>query len=56
MAKFNNKHTDRTTNYEGADALRLSPEYELYCVVATSMIEDTFYEDKSSRINRISSW
>ena len=44
-----------TTNHEGATAWRMTPEWELYSTVVTTMgLEDKFYEDGESRVRRIS--
>ena len=43
-----------TTNYEGAQAWRMTPEWELYSTVATTMgVEDKFYERGEDRVRRI---
>lgn len=43
-----------TTNYEGAQAWRMTPEWELYSTVVTTMgVEDKFYECGESRVRRI---
>lgn len=44
-----------TTNHEGEKAWRLTPEWELYTAVATTMgTEDKFYERGEDRVRRIS--
>lgn len=43
-----------TTNYEGAQAWRMPPEWELYSTVVTTMgVEDKFYERGENRVRRI---
>ena len=43
-----------TTNHEGAIAWRMSPEWELYTTVVTTMgVEDKFYESGENRVRRI---
>ena len=40
-----------TTNHEGALAWRMTPEWELYTTVVTTMgVEDTFYEGGEERV------
>lgn len=43
-----------TTNHEGAQAWRMTPEWELYTTVVTTMgVEDKFYESGEERVRRI---
>ena len=43
-----------TTNHEGAIAWRMSPEWELYSTVVTTMgVEDKFYESGEDRVRHI---
>ena len=43
-----------TTNHEGAQAWRMTPEWELYSTVVTTMgVEDKFYERGEDRVRRI---
>ncbi|MCR4958873.1 MAG: TROVE domain-containing protein [Prevotella sp.] len=43
-----------TTNHEGAVAWRMTPEWELYSTVVTTMgVEDKFYERGNDRVRRI---
>ena len=43
-----------TTNHEGAIAWRMTPEWELYSTVVTTMgVEDKFYERGDDRVRRI---
>ena len=43
-----------TTNHEGAKAWRMTPEWELYTTVVTTMgVEDKFYESGENRVRRI---
>lgn len=50
MARFNesSKGTNKTTNYEGGEAYKLTPELKLYTRVCTSMLQSTFYEKSVS--------
>ncbi|MDR3219184.1 MAG: TROVE domain-containing protein [Dysgonamonadaceae bacterium] len=53
--KFNltNKGNNKTVNCEGADAYRLSPEWQLYTAAVTSSLSDKFYESAQTRIETI---
>ncbi len=53
--KFNMRiqSKDRITNYEGAPAFRLTPEFELYTAVVTSSLSNQFYEKADAKIIRI---
>ena len=54
--KFNfsiRKRVSATTNYEGAQALALTPKMELYTAIATTMLSDSFYEKADERLARI---
>ena len=42
-----------TVNHEGAAAVTLSPTMELYAAVATTMLNDSFYEKADERLTRI---
>lgn len=43
-----------TTNHEGATAWRMTPEWELYTTVVTTLgVEDKFYESGDNRVRRI---
>jgi len=55
MAKFNTatKKINVTTNYEGAEAYKLSPELELYSAVCTTILNNNFYEKDEDRLNRL---
>jgi len=45
---------DLTTNHEGDKAWRMTPEWELYTTVVTTMgTEDKFYENGEERVRRI---
>ena len=49
-------YNDLTQNHEGAKAWRMSPEWELYTTVVTTMgVEDKFYESGQDRVKRIAS-
>jgi 60 kDa SS-A/Ro ribonucleoprotein len=50
--KFGNK-VKKTVNYEGAKAFVLTPQLELYTVVATAGLSDQFYEKAADKIQRI---
>jgi 60 kDa SS-A/Ro ribonucleoprotein len=41
------------TNYMGAKAYKLTPEMELYAAVATSVMNDTYYEKADERLQRL---
>ena len=46
-----------TTNHEGATAWRMTPEWELYSTVVTTMgVEDKFYESGEDRVRVLSAW
>jgi 60 kDa SS-A/Ro ribonucleoprotein len=53
--KFNyfNKQKNVTSNYEGAKALTLNPEMELYTAVVTTGLNDVTYEKNTDRLARI---
>ena len=43
-----------TTNHEGAKAWRMTPEWELYSTIVTTMgVEDKFYEEGEIRVRRV---
>lgn len=47
-------YNDLTQNHEGAKAWRMTPEWELYTTVVTTMgTEDKFYERGDDRVRRI---
>jgi hypothetical protein len=47
-------YNDLTQNHEGAVAWRMTPEWELYTTVVTTMgTEDKFYEKSDDRVRRI---
>ena len=47
-------YNDLTQNHEGSRAWRMSPEWELYTTVVTTMgTEDKFYEKSDDRVRRI---
>lgn len=50
---FNIRKKAETLNYEGAKAIELTPEAELYSAVATTMMSDAFYEKADARLERI---
>ena len=47
------REQNETKNHEGAKAYVMSPELELYTAVVATALSNSFYEDKSGRINRI---
>ncbi|MFV0289430.1 MAG: TROVE domain-containing protein [Mangrovibacterium sp.] len=47
------KGKDKLLNYEGAQAYRLSSEWQLYVAVVTSTLNDKFYEDGAMRIEKL---
>ncbi|MDR2037330.1 MAG: TROVE domain-containing protein [Bacteroidales bacterium] len=53
--KFNyvTKGKSKVTNYEGAEAYRLSPEWQLYVAAVTSSLGDKFYEGAQTRIETL---
>ena len=55
--RFNifNKAKKIVTNYEGAKAYRMTPEYELYAAVVTTGLNNSFYETGNKRLERIQS-
>lgn len=50
--KFNlkTKRKNKVTNYQGAEAYRLSPEWQLYVAAVTSSLSDKFYEKAQERV------
>ncbi|MCD7925484.1 MAG: TROVE domain-containing protein [Bacteroides sp.] len=53
--KFNllNRGKNRVQNLAGANAYRLSPEWELYTSVVTTSLNNSFYEQEEERIARV---
>lgn len=52
--RFNTRKSAETlTNYEGAKAFALQPDAELYAAVATTLLNDAFYEGKEDRLQRV---
>lgn len=47
---FRNKGKNKVVNYEGAQAYRLSPEWQLYTAAVTSALSDKFYESAQARV------
>lgn len=45
---FKTKKANATINYEKPEAFKLTPEMELYTAVATSGLNDQFYEKSRS--------
>jgi len=54
MSKFNTKSTKRISNYMGGKSFSQSTKEELAFSVLTSFLEDSYYEERGERINRIS--
>lgn len=50
---FTNKGKDTTVNYMGAKAYKMTPEMELYSIVVTCMVDDSYYESNTDRVCRI---
>lgn len=50
---FNSKGKNKTVNYEGEEAYRLSPEWNLYVAAVTSSLSNKFYESSDDRINSL---
>ena len=50
---FFNRNVAQPVNYEGAKAYTLTPEMELYSAVATTMLNDSYYEKTDTRLDRI---
>ncbi|HVX49294.1 MAG TPA: hypothetical protein VHB48_04025 [Chitinophagaceae bacterium] len=44
---------NETLNYEGAKAVTLIPQLELYTAVATAALSDDFYEKAGDRLTRL---
>ncbi|MEX6690240.1 TROVE domain-containing protein [Danxiaibacter flavus] len=55
--RFNFRTKDKmaTVNHEGAKAYTLTPEMELYSAIATTMLNDGFYENADNTLDRIKS-
>ena len=54
MTAFNKKtKTNKTVNHEGAVAYNMSAALELYSLVVTSSLSNTFYESKDDRVRRL---
>ena len=53
--KFNLKLKKKNVvkNYEGANAYVMTPQMELYSAVAATVLNDSFYESDSNRVERI---
>ena len=52
---FRTKEKTAALNHAGAKAYTLTPEMELYSAIATTMLNDTFYEKADTRLARIKS-
>lgn len=50
---FKTKGRNKVKNYEGADAYRLSPEWQLYTLAVTSVLGGKFYEGTQEQVKRI---
>lgn len=55
MARFteSKKGSNKTTNFEGEVAYKLSPKMELYTMVATSVMHSQFYRDNDEWLARL---
>jgi hypothetical protein len=55
MSRFNpaTKGSQKTTNHEGAVAYKVSPELELYSLVATCLCQPKFYESDKEQLERL---
>jgi hypothetical protein len=53
--KFNflSRQLNATVNYQGAKAYKITPEMEMYTAVATTGLNDSFYEAGDTRLERI---
>ena len=49
----NSKGSNTVVNYEGASAYRLTPEWQLYVSVVTSLLSDKYYETTSDRLETL---
>ena len=50
---FRTKEKTAAVNHAGAKAYTLTPEMELYTAIATTMLNDSFYEKADDRLARI---
>ncbi|MCU0434996.1 MAG: TROVE domain-containing protein [Bacteroidia bacterium] len=50
---INKQNQAKVKNHEGAEAVQLNAEWELYAAVATAGLSDTFYEKGNDRMQRI---
>jgi len=50
---FTSKGKNKVTNYEGATAYRMSPEWQLYAAAVTSSLSDKFYEKAETRVDTL---
>ena len=50
---FRTKEKNAAVNHAGAKAYTLTPEMELYAAIATTLLNDTFYEKADDRLARI---
>lgn len=53
--KFNllSKKADKVMNYEGAQAWKLSPEWQLYTATVTSSLSEYFYQSAAGRLEAV---
>ncbi|HRK73153.1 MAG TPA: hypothetical protein PLL64_02675 [Rhodothermales bacterium] len=47
------RHQTKVLNHERAAATQLNPKMELYAVVVTSLLNDSFYEKATTRLERL---
>ena len=50
---FSSKGKNKTTNYEGETAYKLSPEWNLYTAAVTSSLSNKFYESAQARVDEL---
>lgn len=50
---FRTKGKNKVTNYEEAEAYRMSPEWQLYVAAVTSSLSDKFYENAETRVETL---
>jgi len=55
MSRFSEskRGLNKTTNYEGQGAYRMTPKFELYTLVCTSTFSDKFYTTNKSELDRL---
>ena len=53
IKQFFSRYVAKIVNYAGAKVYTLMPEMELYSAVATTMLNDSYYEKTAVRLDRI---